>query len=470
MPSPVYSLRSRLWRRIKEFIPDLGLTNRPEPADPVHYWREQLLSTVLVVGLLMGPLAYLPAIRFWWSQGEYFIIFSLTLLYLGAISLVALRRISYTKRAAAIPLILYLIGAMVMFKVGMFSGGPGYLFCFAVLAGVLLGLRAALLALALNILTVGGLYYLVLNQYLANPVFVMIPQEFWKASGGSFIFLTALATLSVAIQVKGLENSLKRERIISQELEQRTAELAEEIESHRRTEAALRDSQRRLSAIIDFLPDPTWVIDRQGKVLAWNRALEELTGVKARDMVGKDDYEYALPFYGQRRPMLIDLVLEPLPALEEKYPNLVRQGDRIVSEGFFSGLKPEGIHLSATAGPLYDAQGNLVGAIESLRDITARKVAEQEHLERERLMAAIETSGAVCHELNQPLQAIMSKAEMMLMRHQGDQDLERDLRVVISETERMSLITSRLQRITSYKTKEYLGDTKIMDLEESAPE
>ena len=459
---------SRLWRLITNFMPDLGLASRPEPADPVLYWREQILRTVRVMGILIGPLAYVPAMHFWFLESEYFVVFALSLLYILAIALMVYPRLSYHLRAAAIPVILYLIGVLVLFKVGMYSGGPGYLFCFAILAGVLLGLRAALLALTINVLTLLGLYALATNGYLQHQLIPMIPREFWKASGGSFFFINALATLSVAIQVKGLENSLRRERFTSQELERKTAELAREIENRRRTETALRESQRRLAQIIDFLPDPTWVIDRQGKVVAWNRAMEELTGVPAEEMLGKGDYEYALPFYGKRRPTLIDLVIDPQPRLEREYSHLTREGKRIVAESYSADLRPGGIYLSGIAGPLFDSQGELVGAIESLRDITARKKAEKEHLERERLMAAIETSGAVCHELNQPLQAIMSKTEMMLMQHPQDESLARDLRLIISETERISRITRRLQTITAYKTKEYLGDTKIMDLEQSS--
>ena len=50
--------------------------------------------------------------------------------------------------------------------------------------------------------------------------------------------------------------------------------------------------------IIDFLPDATFVIDIEGRVIAWNHAMEELTGVSAESMLGKGDYEYSLPFYG----------------------------------------------------------------------------------------------------------------------------------------------------------------------------
>ncbi|HET6581234.1 MAG TPA: PAS domain-containing protein, partial [Methanoregula sp.] len=58
-------------------------------------------------------------------------------------------------------------------------------------------------------------------------------------------------------------------------------------------------------AIIDFLPDATFVIDLDGRVIAWNNAMEALTGVPAEAMLGKGNYEYALPFYKERRPILI---------------------------------------------------------------------------------------------------------------------------------------------------------------------
>ena len=81
----------------------------------------------------------------------------------------------------------------------------------------------------------------------------------------------------------------------------------EDITDRMRVEDELKESQRRLFDIIEFLPDATLVIDRYGKVQAWNRAMETMTGVKKEDMLGKGDYEYALPFYGTRRPILIDL-------------------------------------------------------------------------------------------------------------------------------------------------------------------
>ncbi len=85
--------------------------------------------------------------------------------------------------------------------------------------------------------------------------------------------------------------------------------IKDEITERRRAERALRESEQKLTDIISLLPDATLVIDENGKITHWNLAMEEMTGLKAKDMIGKGNYEYALPFYGERRPILIDLAL-----------------------------------------------------------------------------------------------------------------------------------------------------------------
>ena len=141
-------------------------------------------------------------------------------------------------------------------------------------------------------------------------------------------------------------------------------------------EEKLHFAHQQLLDIIDFLPDATFVIDRDHKVIAWNQAIESMTGVKAREVMGKDDHEYALPFYKQRRPILIDLVQKPLDEGAEEYYTLQRDGEAVVAEIYIPSFKPGGIYLWGKASPLCDAFGNQVGAIESIRDITERKKAE----------------------------------------------------------------------------------------------
>jgi PAS domain S-box-containing protein len=153
--------------------------------------------------------------------------------------------------------------------------------------------------------------------------------------------------------------------------------VAMNISGRKKTEDALKESERRLASIIDFLPDATLVIDKEGRVIAWNKAIEVMTGVKAEDILGKGDYEYALPFYSERKPILVDLVLKPLDEIEKRYSDIERVDGTLAGYTFGSSLKGGGAYLWGVAGPLHDTKGNVVGAIESFKDITDKKHQEE---------------------------------------------------------------------------------------------
>ncbi len=154
-------------------------------------------------------------------------------------------------------------------------------------------------------------------------------------------------------------------------LEQRTSEL--------------QATQRRLLDIIEFLPDATFVIDQERKVIAWNRAIEEMTGIPKEKMLGKGDYAYAIPFYGSPRPLLIDMVTEGEPKLDPSYGFFERHSDILFAEQYVPFADGgQGATLWITASPLFDQDRNLIGAIESIRDITGRKEAERSLKESEK--------------------------------------------------------------------------------------
>lgn len=163
----------------------------------------------------------------------------------------------------------------------------------------------------------------------------------------------------------------------------------EVITDRKRAEEVLRDSERRLADIINFLPDATFVIDHEGIIIAWNHATEELTGIKSEDMLGKGNFEYSIPFYGIRRPMLIDLVLQWDETSVRQYTTISRDNNTLVAEAFTSALRPGGAYTWGKATPLYDREGNVIGAIESIRDITDRKRTETELRERNELLQTI---------------------------------------------------------------------------------
>jgi DNA-binding CsgD family transcriptional regulator len=185
--------------------------------------------------------------------------------------------------------------------------------------------------------------------------------------------------------------------------------IGKDITKRKQAEEALRESERRLADIIGFLPDATLAIDLQGKVIAWNHAIEEMTGVRAEDILGQGGYEYALPFYGVQRPILIDLVLKPDKKIEQSYYSILeKQKDLLIVETWVPCLKGGRAFLWAKASPLYDSRGDIVGAIESIRDITARKQAEEALEKRE---MELETKTNELEDLNAALRVLLKQRE-----------------------------------------------------------
>jgi DNA-binding CsgD family transcriptional regulator len=140
-----------------------------------------------------------------------------------------------------------------------------------------------------------------------------------------------------------------------------------------------------LQRFLDFLPDAVLVVDQNGNVIAWNRAIEKLTGIPGEDILGSANYRQAPLFHGQTKPSLIDVALklksgtfEGGTAKEPGEGNL--QIESFVPE-LFGG---RGGYIQATASPVFDSDGKLIGAIESIRDISESKRLESTLLEKQR--------------------------------------------------------------------------------------
>lgn len=155
--------------------------------------------------------------------------------------------------------------------------------------------------------------------------------------------------------------------------------IARDITERKHMETELRATNQRLLDIIEFLPDATFVIDNLGKVIAWNRAIETMTGVNKNAIIGKGDYLYAIPFYGTSRPMLADLIGNLSVDHTDYYEEVHQEGNSLYTEIFAPGMYgANGAFIWVKASPLMDADGKIVGAIESIRDISERKHFEEQ--------------------------------------------------------------------------------------------
>lgn len=104
----------------------------------------------------------------------------------------------------------------------------------------------------------------------------------------------------------------------------------------------------------------------------------------------------------------------------------------------------------------------------SIRYAIERKRSEEERLQREKLQVVLEMAGAVCHEMNQPIQVISGHAELMLMDITEDHPLYEKIKTIDEQTNKMGEITRRLTEITRYETENYVGDTRIIDIDKAS--
>lgn len=140
-----------------------------------------------------------------------------------------------------------------------------------------------------------------------------------------------------------------------------------------------REITRRLKEIIEFLPDPTFVIGPDGNVTAWNHAMEEISGITAKGILGKGtgstlEWIRDIP----KSPQLIDFVLHrDIDGLKRAYGDARLEGNiaRIMTTVTRTDGKQFSLWISAT--PLIDRDGGIAGAIESLRDVSRLKSVEQ---------------------------------------------------------------------------------------------
>jgi PAS domain-containing protein len=163
----------------------------------------------------------------------------------------------------------------------------------------------------------------------------------------------------------------KNDRAISeiQALRLRLKELEKSENKRKKVEKALIETDQRLYSIIEGSPIPAFMIGKDHKIVYWNKALEELSRIKAREVIGTRQQWRA--FYSKKRPCMADLLVksktEDLPKwYEGKYIKSNLLAEAYEATDFFPELGEKGKWLRFTAAIIRNAAGDLVGAVETL--------------------------------------------------------------------------------------------------------
>ena len=202
-----------------------------------------------------------------------------------------------------------------------------------------------------------------------------------------------------------------------------------------------------LLEILQGTPIPTFVINSEHIVTHWNTACENTTGFSARQMVGTKEPWKA--FYAQARPLMIDLILDN--ATEEEISrnyNHWRCSKLIPgayeAEDYFPAMGKAGTWLYFTAALLRNEQGEVVGAIETLQDISERKRAENKLKNyNDQLEEQVRQRTSELSEVNwQLLIEINAHQEAREKLHQAHQELSLEAAALALTNEDLTQYTS----------------------------
>jgi PAS domain S-box-containing protein len=189
-----------------------------------------------------------------------------------------------------------------------------------------------------------------------------------------------------------------------------------DVSRQQEAEKKLKQSGEYLEAVLQGSPIPTFVIDIEQRVVSWNRAIEDYTGIKAANVLGKPISGQA--FYRSDRPSLADLIVKSdTDGISDWY------GDKAVpsplirgafeATDYFQSMKG-GTWLFFTAAPVFNSEGTIIGAVETLQDITGRKRAEEElRRKNEELSASYEELTVTEEELRQNYEELAKSQQML---------------------------------------------------------
>ena len=232
--------------------------------------------------------------------------------------------------------------------------------------------------------------------------------------------------------------------------------------------AAKSKGKVELELVIDNLPNAIIVVDRDRRVLLANKKAEILAknsrenfyGLVGGDVLGCVNSKIDPKGCGFAP---ICEFCDVKNAVQETFQTGVSKS-AVETEMSFIDLGKRYLRISTT---LLSIQAQKVVVL-ALEDITRSKSQEKLRLENEKLVAAIETGGAVCHEMNQPLMAVMGYLDLMTL-DMKETDPNYDLFMDMKEQLlRLGDITRKLMHLHAYKTKKYLGRSRILDLNESS--
>ncbi len=359
--------------------------------DELRTWRERVLVGLLVSALTLGLFALAGSLWLIIERRLWSLVAIDLAIYLSGFWLL-IQRIPFQVRASVAALMTYGLGLSILLSIGPAMGGLAWLFAFAVFSAVLLGLRSALAAVALNALTVAGIELLAATGYFGPVQTETLSLRL--ANGTNFVFLNAVVSVSVAVLVRGLESTIIKEKKAQNELSEERRQLVgvnvrlnQEINDRQLAQEALKQSEAKYRLLADNVRDNIWVLRLKDLRFTY-------VSPSVRDILGYTPEEaVALTLEDILTPDSLGLFTDFLKGeltVEGRRPDPTRSRT-LELEQYRRDGSTTWVEISTTF--MTDADGRPDGILGVTRDITERKLAEAALREsQERYLSILEAS------------------------------------------------------------------------------
>ena len=445
---PAATVRRFGW---KGLIKTIGSWFPLSPGEGIHYWRERILFAMLGTGVFVGIFVLLLTLPVIIRQKLWSLLFVDLSAFMITLVITFARPLRYEVRVLATLAMIYFLSIGIILNVGPLSGGPVWLFGFAVTAGLLLGLKAAIFALVLNAATSISLLLAYLSGRLESPLLQFMTAEQAIAAVANYILFNSIIAISAAILVQGLQQTVKRKETAAAALEEEKIKLLEtenhlkqEVLVRLKSEKELHESERKYRLLTENISDVIWTLDMEfnftyvspavEKILGWSAA--EVQRLPLRRVLAPRSYEFALN-------TIADTLAEG-----EQTSNFQRTQILELEVQRKNGTT---IWCEITAAFIAGDDRLPTGILGVLRDISQRRkeLAEKEELQRQlarsKKMEAIGTlAGGVAHDLNNILSGILSYPELLLLDLPADSPLRKPIQTIQDSGKKAAAIVQDL--------------------------
>ncbi len=416
------------------------------PNDLLFVWRQRIFSFVFISMLIAAMIPYFLNLKIAWASGQILNIVVISGAYLIAIVVTFLKAIPFRLRAWIGLLLIFLMGVLSLTTIGPVASGRIWLFMFAVLATLILGLRAGVIALIMNVIMMLVWIWAWQKGFFSWHYITGIRLNEVMATSISFVFLNAVVTISLGMFVRALERGFEKEQSLSNDLRKSNKELFQENQERKKVEEALRNSEQNYRLVVDNVNDIIWTLDiRQQRLIYVSPSVEKMMGFTPEEfkqltlqaMLSPASYQKVMDIFkdkrfggdpGQTSSVTLDL-------------ELIRQdGSPIWTEVTASYVTSK-----------QDLSPTILGIA---RDITERRQAQEvlqeseERIARSKKMESLGLlAGGVAHDLNNILSGIISYPQLLLMDLPENSKLRKPIETIEESGNRAAAIVQDLLTI-----------------------